>query len=161
IYGQAELLHELQTRIAQKKCIVLTGEHGIGKTTVAAELAQRIVTTHSAKAIMIDCSAVDSIASFLRTIGSYYDINIEDTHDIQQRLEIYFSTSEYVVVLDNVNSKLIAIDGLYRIVKKMIARCVVIVISHTHEQIESREYSVHALIGLTHTTNDSPAVQLF
>ena len=161
IYGQAGLLHELQTRIAQKKCIVLTGEHGIGKTTVAAELAQRIVTAHSAKAIMIDCSAVDSIASFLRTIGSYYDINIEDTHDIQQRLEIYFSTSEYVVVLDDVNSKLIAIDGLYRIVKKMIARCVVIVISHTHEQIESREYSVHALTGLPYTTNDSPAVQLF
>jgi tetratricopeptide (TPR) repeat protein len=161
LYGQIELVHQLQTQLEHKKCVVVTGERGIGKTTVATELAQRYVAIHGAKYLAIDCSRVDSIANFLRTIGVYCDIHVDETHDLQRRLELLFSTSEYVIVLDHVDSNLNSIDGLYRIIKKMIARCVVVITTENHYATTALEFYVHALTGLSYSSHDSPAVQLF
>lgn len=82
---QEELCSSICKEISsEKKCIILSGKLGTGKTTIAKEVEKRINNQY--KAIYIDCQQYNTIESFMYQIS-----NIQLGIDINELISEYIS----------------------------------------------------------------------
>lgn len=98
---QEELCSSICKEISsEKKCIILSGKLGTGKTTIAREVEKRINNQY--KTIYIDCQQYNTIESFMYQIS-----NIQLGIDINELISEYISLTKD---LEN-NSNIIAIEN--------------------------------------------------
>lgn len=98
--GRAEIVVKLSTRLPQSRFITIVGTGGIGKTSVALAVAEKLATSYQSGARFIDLTPVTSPLAIPSVLSSALGVSSQ-TKDTVPNLIAFLRDKHMLLVLDN------------------------------------------------------------
>jgi len=98
--GRAEIVGKLSTRLPQSRFITIVGTGGIGKTSVAIAVAEKLGTSYQSGARFIDLTPVTNPLAIPSVLSSAFGIS-KQTMDTVPNLIAFLRDKHMLLVLDN------------------------------------------------------------
>ncbi len=98
--GRAELLAELATRLAGGRLVSVVGPGGMGKSTLALELAEKLLPSYRDGAWFVDLSVLSDPALVASAVATALGLGA-DPQDAQAHLQAFLAGRQMLVLLDN------------------------------------------------------------
>jgi predicted ATPase/class 3 adenylate cyclase len=101
LVGRDRELDELPRLLEASRLVTITGPGGIGKTSLAVELARRVATDYPDGAWLVRLDAIDDAALFEATVVDALAIPDAGTRTPEARLEDHLADRALLLLLDN------------------------------------------------------------
>jgi predicted ATPase/DNA-binding winged helix-turn-helix (wHTH) protein len=98
--GRGKVVDSLVRQLRQQRFVTLVGPGGIGKTTVALHVAERLLANYSQGVRLLDLAPLDSASQLLSTLASTLGLPLrgdEPMHDLASHLR----ERQMLLILDN------------------------------------------------------------
>jgi hypothetical protein len=162
LFGRDDILHTIEHALQQQqRCIVLTGEKGIGKSSIITQSMRHMVHLPKHHTIVVDVHEVVSISDIIYAIGMMCDMHSDTSHDIRLRLSARYAQVHVCIVLENVSPVAPPIATIYTSLKSVFAQMTLFVATHHQVHMQHEQICVLPVPALTYDHNSSPGCQLF
>lgn len=145
VLGRDEVLDVLATRVAMRRLVTIVGPGGIGKTTVALALAERVACRQRHGAVFVDLAPIVDAALVPAALAAAIGVPLP-TQDAWPVLRAALSARELLVVLDNCEHVIAAAAQLAERVLR--AAPGVRLLATSREPLDAESESVHRLESL-------------
>lgn len=162
-FGREELLNSMLQTLVTHQYIELTGERGIGKTSLALELMKHYRTT-TTNSYYIDGSAITSIATLFGAIAQAVGVKSLGQEPVELRLGVVLQHKPHLVVIDNVvEPSLFSRATIITQFQQKFPQIKLVITSqhYTNATHSSKELVHYEVPPLTYDTIDTPAAKLF
>jgi predicted ATPase len=99
--GREQDLHRIQRLIDQNRLVTLTGVGGMGKTRLALQLAEHLVTRFSGGVWLVDLAALSDPELVPATLANTLRVAEKPPEPLRRSLEIALRSRRLLLVLDN------------------------------------------------------------
>jgi predicted ATPase/DNA-binding winged helix-turn-helix (wHTH) protein len=166
--GRAQVVSVLATRIAQRRFVTIVGPGGIGKTTVAMAVAERVAREYEHAALFVDLSTVSDPSMLAGALADTLGVP-SLSHDPSPGVISFLSGRSMLLVLDNCEH---VIEAAAAMAERILQGAPgVNLLATSREPLRAQSEYVHRLPPLalpartaTMTRNQAltyPAIQLF
>jgi len=145
IVGREQVLDALAGKLHQRRFVTIVGTGGIGKTTVARALVDRIAHRHAHGACFVDLASLDDPAQVPGALAAALGIAVPQPSP-WSALEAALAPRDLLVVLDNCEHVVDAAALLAERVLRAAPR--VHVLATSREPLEAESESIHRLEAL-------------
>jgi predicted ATPase len=166
VIGRESVIASLATQLVRRRLLTILGPGGIGKTTVAAAVAEQVRGSFRDGVWYIELTPLQGSDQVLTTIGATLDIPLSETNPLAS-LIAWLRDRQALLVLDNCEH---VIDAVARIAEPVVqAAPGVCILATSREPMRAAGEARHRLAPLACPANDVaapemldyPGVQLF
>jgi predicted ATPase/DNA-binding winged helix-turn-helix (wHTH) protein len=100
IIGRDAVIAALAARLPQRRLITLTGSGGVGKTTVALAIADKLVTAYTDGVAFVDLATIADSAMVPSAVASTLGCTVSSDRPIEELLQ-FLGTRRLLLLLDN------------------------------------------------------------
>ncbi|SDH57337.1 Predicted ATPase [Pseudomonas benzenivorans] len=98
--GRGNLVDSLVRQVRQKRFVTLVGPGGIGKTTVALHVAERLLEAYPQGVWLLDLAPLDKAAQLPSTLAAALDLTLHGDEPLHE-LASYLRDRQMLLILDN------------------------------------------------------------
>ena len=101
LVGRDREVTELMGRLQEQRCVTLVGAGGIGKTSVALEVASNLQESEGFEVVLVELASISSAQLVPMSIASALGIVVSDAEPLQAITAFLRGRKQVLVVLDN------------------------------------------------------------
>jgi predicted ATPase/DNA-binding winged helix-turn-helix (wHTH) protein len=109
--GRADIVDKLAERLSQRRLLTLAGPGGIGKTTLALELAERLIDSYEDGVRLIDLAPLSDPHSVPNAVAAALGITIRSEEPLLELIAV-IKDKRMLLVLDNCEHVIASAEGL-------------------------------------------------
>ncbi len=145
------------------RLLTLKGQGGVGKTRLAQQVAQQVMTDYLHGVAFISVAGVESEAALVPTIADAVQLSLAGASPPAQQLLAYLQQREMLLLLDNCETLLTPhLKSSLRLINDIVRQCPnVKILATSRERFNFRVERVVAVTGLQYETAASQAEALF
>jgi predicted ATPase/DNA-binding SARP family transcriptional activator len=158
LIARDELIVEVADHVAPAVLVTLVGVGGVGKTRLAAAVADRIAPSHEEQVAWVDLTTLAEQPAVVYELATLLGVRASRGEDLTDRLATAISDRDVVVVFDNCEHVL---DGVRPLTRVLLERCPSLaVLATSREPLGLTTERVVSVGALANRGVDSPAVDL-
>ncbi len=104
LVGREEILQQIRSDVLQRRHVVLSGEAGIGKTTLAMELARIYELQHAQHVYYLDMQRITSLSGLHQHIADVFQIRPMGNEPLLLRLKMVLDQRQWYLMLDGLDA---------------------------------------------------------
>jgi predicted ATPase len=117
VIGRGKMVDSLARNIRQQRFVTLVGPGGIGKTTVALHVAERLLANYSQGVRLLDLAPLDKATQLPQTLAAAFDLTLQGDEPIGE-LAHYLRDRQMLLILDNCEHLVESVAGLAEVLLK-------------------------------------------
>jgi predicted ATPase/DNA-binding SARP family transcriptional activator len=158
LVARDELIVTVADRVVPAVVVTLVGPGGVGKTRVAAAVADRIAPSHREEVAWIDLTTLSDPSAVVYELASLLGVRASRGEDLTDKVATALGDRDAVVVFDNCEHVL---DDVRRLVGVLLERCPrLAVVATSREPLGLTNEQVVSVLPLASNATDSPAVDV-
>jgi predicted ATPase/DNA-binding winged helix-turn-helix (wHTH) protein len=101
LVGRGETLDELESELREARCLTIIGPGGVGKTSLALEVARRTASTHRDGVALVELVGVGTADEALAAVATALDVSVRQHESIDAAIIDVLRPQQLLLVLDN------------------------------------------------------------
>jgi predicted ATPase len=158
LVGRAELIDDVAAHVLRSRLVTLAGVGGVGKTRIAAAVADRVAARNGGLVAWIDLSTLSVQSAIVYEIATLFGVRAMRGEDLLDKVASAIGDRDFVLIFDNCEHVREAMQLLVRLLLERSSRLRVLCTSR--EQLGLVDEHVVAVGPLATAGVDSTAVEL-